>query len=139
MPRNQRESKSSQSEDILVSLQTLDQAWGVFSWLLKGWGKLGKKLPILGSRMAIFLRCCRNVRGENRKLAKSTYWFKIHKTISHESRSVVSDSSRPHGLYSTWNSPGQNTGAGSLSLLQGIFPTEGSNPGLPHGPSKLLS
>ena len=33
---------------------------------------------------------------------------------------------------SLWNSPGQNTGVGSLSLLQGIFPTQGSNPGLPH-------
>ena len=33
---------------------------------------------------------------------------------------------------STWNSPGQNTGVGKLSLLQGIFPTQGSNPGLPH-------
>ena len=31
-----------------------------------------------------------------------------------------------------WNSPGQNIGVGSLSLLQGIFPTQGSNPGLPH-------
>ena len=31
-----------------------------------------------------------------------------------------------------WNSPGQNTGVGSLFLLQGIFPTQGSNPGLPH-------
>ena len=31
-----------------------------------------------------------------------------------------------------WNSPGQNTGVGSLSLLQGIFPTQGSNSGLPH-------
>ena len=30
------------------------------------------------------------------------------------------------------NSPGQNTGVGSLSLLQAIFPTQGSNPGLPH-------
>ena len=49
-----------------------------------------------------------------------------------ESLSVVSDSSRPHGLYSPWNSPGQNTGAGSLSLLQGIFPTQGSNQGFPH-------
>ena len=38
----------------------------------------------------------------------------------------------PHGLYSPWNSSGQNTGVGSLSLLQGIFPTQGSNPGLPH-------
>ena len=31
-----------------------------------------------------------------------------------------------------WNSLGQNTGVGRLSLLQGIFPTQGSNPGLPH-------
>ena len=30
------------------------------------------------------------------------------------------------------NSPGQNTGVGSLSLLQGIFPTQGLNPGLLH-------
>ena len=35
-----------------------------------------------------------------------------------ESHSVVSDSLQPHGLYSPWNSPGQNTGAGSLSLLE---------------------
>ena len=49
-----------------------------------------------------------------------------------ESRSVVSDSLRPHGLYSPGNSPGQNTGVGSLSLLPGIFPTQGLNPGLPH-------
>ena len=49
-----------------------------------------------------------------------------------ESRSVVSYSLQPHELYSLWNSPGQNTGMGSLSLLQGIFPTQGSNPGLRH-------
>ena len=49
-----------------------------------------------------------------------------------ESRSVESDSLRPHGLYSPWNSPGQNTEVDSLSLLQGIFPTQGSNPGLLH-------
>ena len=36
----------------------------------------------------------------------------------------------PHGLYSPWNSPGQNTSVGSLSLLQGIFPDQRSNPGL---------
>ena len=34
--------------------------------------------------------------------------------------------------YRLWNSPGQNTGVSSLSFLQGIFPTQGSNPGLPH-------
>ena len=49
-----------------------------------------------------------------------------------ESRSVMSDSLWPHGLHSPWNSPGQKTGVGSLSLLQGIFPTQGSNPGLLH-------
>ena len=49
-----------------------------------------------------------------------------------ESCSVVTDSLLPHGLYSLWNSPGQNTGVGSLSLLQGIFPTQRLNPGLPH-------
>ena len=38
----------------------------------------------------------------------------------------------PHGLYSPWNFPGQNAGVGSLSLLQGIFQTQGSNPGLLH-------
>ena len=32
--------------------------------------------------------------------------------------------------YSPWNSPGQNTGMGSLSLLQRIFPTQGSNPNI---------
>ena len=48
-----------------------------------------------------------------------------------ESHSVVSDSLPPHGLHSTWNSLGQNTGVGSRSLLQGIFPTQGLNPGLP--------
>ena len=88
-----------------------------------------------------------------------------------ESHSVESDSLQAYGLYSTWNSPGQNTGVvafrspgdlpnpgikprspalqanslpaepqgkpnnagvGSLSLLQGIFPTQVLNPGLPH-------
>ena len=48
-----------------------------------------------------------------------------------ESHSVMSDSLWPHGQCSPWNSPGQNTGVGSLFLLQGIFPTQGPNPGLP--------
>ena len=40
--------------------------------------------------------------------------------------------SQPHGLHSPWNSPGQNIGVHSLLLLQGILPTQGLNPGLPH-------
>ena len=46
--------------------------------------------------------------------------------------SVMSDSLQPHRLYSPWNSPGQNTGMDSLSLLQGTFPTQGLNPGVLH-------
>ena len=49
------------------------------------------------------------------------------------SLSVVSDSWRPHGPYCPWTSLGQNTIVGSRSLLQGIFPSQGSSPGLPHG------
>ena len=59
-------------------------------------------------------------------------WDSITDSIDvkwNESHSVTSDSLRPHGL---WNSPGQNTAVGSLSLLQGIFPTQGSNPALRH-------
>ena len=53
------------------------------------------------------------------------------------SRSVVSDSLQPHGLklvrlLCPWNSPGKDTGVGCHSLLQGIFPTQGSNLGLLH-------
>ena len=54
-----------------------------------------------------------------------------HKRES-ESCSVVSNSLQPHGLYSPWNSPGQNTGAVSCSLQQGVFPTQGSSPGFLH-------
>ena len=54
-----------------------------------------------------------------------------------KSSSAVSYSLRPHGLQAArllcpWNSPGQNTWMDSCSLLQGILPTQGLNPGLPH-------
>ena len=44
----------------------------------------------------------------------------------------MSNSLQPHGLYSPWNSPAQNTGVGSLSLPQGIFLTQELNLGLLH-------
>ena len=63
----------------------------------------------------------------------SIYWFscQYHQSES-VSRSVMSDSLQPHELHIPWNSSGQNTRVGSFSLLHGIFPTQGSNPGLPH-------
>ena len=51
------------------------------------------------------------------------------------SHSVMSDSLWPHGLFSSsvrWDSPGTNTGVGCYFLLQGIFLTQESNPGLLH-------
>ena len=58
-------------------------------------------------------------------------------TWKFESLSVMSNSLWPQGLEPTrhpcpWNSPWQNTWAGSCSLLQVIFPTQGLNPGLLH-------
>ena len=48
--------------------------------------------------------------------------------IESESRSVASDSSRRHGLYSPWNSPSQNPAVSSLSLLSGNLPNPGIKP-----------
>ena len=61
-------------------------------------------------------------------------WSASKKGVSY---SALSDSLWPHGLYPAsllcpWNSPGKNTSVGSHSLLQGLFPTQGSNPGLLH-------
>ena len=60
-----------------------------------------------------------------------TDWFDCCES---EHCSVMSNSLWPRGLYSPWNSPGQNTGVGSLSLLQGIFPTQ-----VPHIPCRFFT
>ena len=48
-------------------------------------------------------------------------WSPASMSSKSESHSVLCNSAT-HGLYGPWSSPGQNTGVGSLSLLQGIFP-----------------
>ena len=65
------------------------------------------------------------------KLSRGSRMKSPNKSES-ETHSVVSDSLRPLRLYSAWNSPGQNTRVGSLSLLQGIFPTQGTKRSLLH-------
>ena len=60
---------------------------------------------------------------ESRDTFRHPFWK--WKTLSH----VLT--LQPHGLYSSQNSPGQNTGVGSVSLLQGVFPTQELNPGPP--------
>ena len=64
-------------------------------------------------------------------------WEGIFLGSQSESHSVLSNSLQPHGMQPArflypCNSPGQSTGVGSQSLLQGIFPIQGLNPGLPH-------
>ena len=84
----------------------------------------------------VFEPHCRLLRVRLPKDSHCTSWVAILGAESSlyrkESHSVLSASLRSHGLSSPWNSPGQNTGVCSCSRLQGIFPTQGSNPGLPH-------
>ena len=49
-----------------------------------------------------------------------------------KSNVIKNNIAKEFGILGPWKSPGQNTGVGSLSLLQGIFPTQGLNPGLLH-------
>ena len=76
-----------------------------------------------------FLHSCTQV-VQNSSSIKWCDWISCFKES--ENHSIVSYSLWPCGLYSPWNSPGQNTGVGSLSLLQGIIPTQGLNWDLPH-------
>ena len=58
-------------------------------------------------------------------IKKSNWCTCVHSVVS-----AVTDSGglQPTGLLCPWDSPGRNSGAGPLVLLQGIFPTHGSNP-----------
>ena len=74
------------------------------------------------------------------KLCFYIYTYMCACVLSH---SVMSDSLRPHGLQLPGSSvhgdsPDKNTGVGCQALLQGIFPIQGSNPGLLHGRQILL-
>ena len=67
----------------------------------------------------------------------SDIYYVFNITVKSVSYSVVLDSLRPNGLWPAkllclWISPGKNIGMGCHFLLQGIFPTQGSNPGLLH-------
>ena len=65
---------------------------------------------------------------------KKKIHFLLHVTIISRNGSLLLCKIRKvkWKLYSPWNSPGQNTWVGSCSLLQGVFPTQGWSPGLPH-------
>ena len=124
---------------VLSRVQVFVTPWTVAHHALCSWDSPGKNTAIFFSKGSSWL---------NDQLSFLAYpssegvlfYYQCHlkKILMHakvwesESRSVMSYSLLPHGLYSSWNSPGQNTGLDSLSLLQEIFRTQGSNPGLPH-------
>ena len=86
-------------------------------WLETKWSNVFQTKKVCGFRHS---------RAFSAYLWKKTIFWSI--AIESESKSLSHDQ-----LFATlWSSPGQNTEVGSLSLLQGIFPTQGSNPGLPH-------
>ena len=62
-----------------------------------------------------------------KKSLVSTFPYIINKVKAAQLRQTVCDP-----MDSPWNSPGQNTGVGSLFFLRGIFPTQGLRPGFPH-------
>ena len=104
-------------------------------------GSIGKNLPANAGETGLITGSRRSPRERNGNsllyfclgnTMDRGAWQRVHGVTKEDGHSIVSDSLRPPGLYSAWNSPGQNTGVGSLSLLQGIFPTQGSNSGLPH-------
>ena len=88
---------------------------------------LQRIIPTQGSNPGL-LHCRQILYHLNHRGSPITYMNETER----ESHSVMPASLWPHGLYSPWNSPGQNTGVGSFSLLQGIFPTQKSNRGLLH-------
>ena len=92
-----------------------------FGWTLEvGDGQLGLACcSSWGSRESDMSEWIELSWAETKKIQKPPS-MSIAVQILCESRSVVSHSLWPHGLCSLWNSPGQNTGVGSLSFLQWI-------------------
>ena len=99
--------------------------------------------PTVRNRELCSVLC--NYLNGNLKNKRHRYRYKLsHSAVLYAvlSRSAVSNSLGPHGLWSArllcpWASPGKNPGMGCHSLFQGIFPTKGLNPSLPCWGQKL--
>ena len=81
-----------------------------------GWGSGGSESTRSQRRGGRYRRMRYHMWAENKR---TDHEQKTKPASERESRSVVSDSLRLHGLYSLGNSTGRNSGVGSLSLLQG--------------------
>ena len=85
-----------------------------------------KEKQVVEGRLVPFRNSFKTMK-KQKKIIQKLWYISVN-----EGHSVMSDSLWHHGLNSPWNSPGQNPGLASCSLLQGIFPTQRSNPGLLH-------
>ena len=84
-------------------------------------------LGIKYKNLHVHLYCCRPVNSSRDK-------SEVRATVSHSvtSGSLWLRGPQPTRLLCPWDSAGKNTGVGCCTLLHGIFPTQGSNPGLLH-------
>ena len=113
-------------EDSMVTLSS------ILAWRIP-WTEEPSRLQSIGSQRAGYdWSDLASMHG--RILYKRVLLIKYIKVKIAQSRLTLCD---PMDYTSPWNSPGQNTGVGSLSLLQGIFQTEGQNPGLLRCPQIL--
>ena len=97
--------------------------WNWAFYTANAWArKNAQPSPLLRHPVAGRPKCCHSI------LCTSLY----KEESESGSHLVVSNSLQLHRLYSPWNSLGQHAGLSSLSLLQGIFPTQGLNPGILH-------
>ena len=101
--------------------------WTELNWYIRKYVKCSKQIH---TRFICYMYICNKQQTD----FLVCFYSCASKSVSH---SVISDSWWLHGLQHTrllcpWGSPGKNTGVGSHSILQRIFPTQGLNPGLPH-------
>ena len=111
-----------------------DWLWGKLGLVLMGWAMLSKSLI----QLSVFHPCVPSLYSLpvllmggavfppwGQTMVESEKWK--WKSLSPDWFFVT-----PWTIYSSWNSPGQNIGVNSFALFQGIFPTQGWNPDLPH-------
>ena len=98
------------------------ELWKIDQWSLRRMGGKNKKAFLTFHHMLEYSQLTMLWKKNNNVVIVSS---------ESENCSVISDSLRPHRLYSPWNSLGQNTGMGSLSLFQGDLPNPGIEPTSP--------
>ena len=99
---------------MVIWILTLRKIWNSYGYLGNIWLTV-KSLSICYIKPSMAWKLQESFLTFSMRLMLHTYTLKTES----ESRPIMSNSLQPHGLYSPWNSLDQNTGEGSLFLLQG--------------------